>query len=93
MTRTTTLAAVCLLAIGVAGPATPASAAEVCGLNRNGDNFLSLRNGPGSRYEEMTRLSAGTYVDIIGSDKSGSWLQVVVEGEPTGWVSARYICQ
>lgn len=82
-----------LCAATLAALATPANAAEVCGLDPNGDNYLAVREGPGSRFPELTRLGPSTYVDIIDVNASSTWFRVVADGEPTGWVSARYVCQ
>lgn len=69
--------------------AAPAAADYVTGLNPYGDNFLSFRTGPGTRYQEMRRLGPGTYVEVIGAE--GPWLRVRLEDGAVGWVFSRYV--
>ena len=61
----------------------------VGGLNPMGDNFLSLRVGPGTRYPEMLRLGPDTYVTVIG--QAGNWLRVRLDDGTVGWAYSRYI--
>ncbi|MBC6716045.1 SH3 domain-containing protein [Aurantimonas sp. DM33-3] len=93
MLRSATISGMMLVMLAVGAGTAPASAAEVCDLDPNGDYYLSVREGPGSRYPELTRLGQRTYVDIIDSNDDGSWYLVEADGEPTGWVYAGYICQ
>ena len=93
MLRSATISGMMLAMLAVGAGTAPAKAAEVCGLDPNGDYYLSVREGPGSRYPELTRLGQRTYVDIIDSNDDGSWYVVEADGEPTGWVYAGYICQ
>lgn len=48
---------------------------EVTGLNPDGDNFLSVRSGPGSDYEEIDRV--GPKQGLFLCDERGSWIGVV----------------
>jgi hypothetical protein len=49
---------------------------EVVGLDPNGDNFLSVRSGPGgSPYREIDRLYSADAVHVCG--RNGPWLAVV----------------
>jgi hypothetical protein len=58
----------------MAGPA--CAAGEVIGLDPNGDNFLSVRSGPGgSPYRELDRLFSADAVHVCG--RQGPWLAVV----------------
>ena len=85
-------AGVLLAALALWFAALPAAhAAEVCGLNPRGDNYLSLRTGPGTQHREMLRLAPGTWLDI--EDVSGAWFKVVANGSFVGWVHSRYVCQ
>ncbi|MCB8835865.1 SH3 domain-containing protein [Aurantimonas sp. VKM B-3413] len=68
----------------------PASASYVCGLNPNGDNYLSMRSGPSSRSRELLRLAPGTYLEIQAA--RGSWYKVVANGSYVGWVFSQYVC-
>ncbi len=48
---------------------------QVRGLKRRGDNFLSVRRGPGSRYGEISRLRNGHRVYSCAAN--GSWVGIV----------------
>lgn len=61
----------------------------VSGLNPSGDNFLSLRSGPGSRNPEITRLYTGDRLTIHGRD--GNWLQVSTGNGTSGWAYGKYV--
>jgi hypothetical protein len=53
-----------------------AAQGKVVGLDPNGDNFLSVRNGPGGKpFREVARLHAGQVVSIC--QEKGVWLGVV----------------
>lgn len=56
---------------------------EVVGLDPQGDNFLSVRSGPGGRgYRELDRIHSGQRVKIC--DLNGPWLAVVyIQNENT----------
>lgn len=71
----------------VSNPA--ASLAYVSGLNPSGDNFLSLRTGPGSRFQEIARLRENTPLTILG--RSGSWLNVALTDGRSGWAYSKYV--
>lgn len=73
---------------------------EACHLNPKGDNFLSLRTGPGSRYPVLMKLGPGSVVESRG-EPEGNWLPVVVEAAngktylrklPAGFVHMKYLC-
>jgi hypothetical protein len=49
----------------------------VDGLNPNGDNFLSVRSGPATRYAELDRLGPNQGVYIC--EWRGKWLGVVYD--------------
>lgn len=48
---------------------------EVTGLDPNGDYYLSVRTGPGTKYEEVDRLPMGAAVFLC--DERGSWHGIV----------------
>ncbi|WP_062213131.1 hypothetical protein [Aureimonas sp. AU12] len=52
-----------------------ASLGQIVRLDPKGDNFLSVRNGPGSQRLELDRLGAGALVTIC--DERGPWLGIV----------------
>ncbi len=57
---------------------------DVVGLDPQGDDFLSVRSGPGGRdYSEVDRIHIGQHLKIC--DMSGPWFAVVYDpGGPTG---------
>jgi hypothetical protein len=56
-----------------------ASAGVVAGLNRRGDGFLSVRNGPGGHYAETDRVYNGRQVHICAN--KGTWMAVIYGGD------------
>lgn len=80
---------------------------EVVGLDPNGDNFLSVRNGPNSKSTEVFRLNEGDQVFIC--DEARNWFGIIVGpgtcgvtspitkrkayrgGCRSGWVFGKYI--
>ena len=79
--------AVCMLLLLAA--ALPARADYVTGLNPAGDNYLSLRDGPGAGYREIVRMGPDTIVTVL--ERRGDWRRVRLEDGTTGWASGRYI--
>ncbi|MEP2580872.1 MAG: caspase family protein [Roseibium sp.] len=67
----------------------PSAQAYVTGLNPQGDNYLSLRTGPGSRYREIARLGPNTPLTIVGRQRS--WLNVAIADGRIGWAYSKYI--
>lgn len=51
---------------------------------------LNLRTGPGTQFDRITVLPAGTVVPITGRIGSNQWWQVRF-GATIGWVSAAYV--
>lgn len=51
------------------------SVGRVTWLNPKGDNFLSVRSGPGGKYTEISRLASGT--DIFICNERSPWLGVI----------------
>jgi len=76
----------CALALALAGPA---AADYVTGLDPQGDNFLSLRNGPGTSYSRVLKLAPNTELTVIGI--SGKWRKVVLNDGTVGWAYGKYI--
>ncbi|PZN75374.1 MAG: hypothetical protein DM484_18955 [Candidatus Methylumidiphilus alinenensis] len=66
------------------------SARYVCKLDPNGDNFLSLREGPGGTYPEILRMHENTSVTVL--KVQGSWLYIKLDNGISGWAFARWIC-
>nr|WP_319386151.1 caspase family protein [uncultured Roseibium sp.] len=74
---------------GRPAPAPSAQQAYVTGLDPSGDNFLSLRTGPSTRYREIARMGANTPLTILG--RSGTWLNVALSDGRTGWAYGKYV--
>jgi len=75
--------------------------AYVGGLDRYGDNFLAVREGPSTRYRQFTSLYNGNRVYVC--DRSRSWRLVYFGSRcyldygravgrcSSGWVHGRYL--
>ncbi len=63
---------------------------RVRGLDPNGDNFLSIRTGPGTSYNEIDRIYNGDGVSIC--TQQGKWLRVKY-GNGRGWVYGKYVAR
>lgn len=61
----------------------------VTGLNTSGDNFLSLRSGPGTNFRELARMTTGTGMTVTG--RNGAWLQVSLSNGMQGWAHGKYV--
>jgi Caspase domain/Bacterial SH3 domain len=61
---------------------------RVRGLDPNGDNFLAVRTGPGTGFQEIDRIFTGDKVSICS--RQGKWYRVKYGGG-AGWVYGRYI--
>lgn len=61
----------------------------VKGLDRYGDNFLSVRKGPATRYGKRDYLYNGDIVRIC--EWKRKWLYVKYSGGRYGWVYRKYI--
>jgi Caspase domain/Bacterial SH3 domain len=77
-------------AVPTPAPDACASVGRVRGLDPNGDNFLSVRTGPGTSFQEVDRLYTGNRVRICSSQ--GKWLRVNYGGG-RGWVYGRYVAR
>lgn len=51
---------------------------------------VNFRNGPGTGYESLGVLQAGTAVDILECNEGGLWCAVAV-GDQSGFVSGNYL--
>jgi len=74
---------------GQTGGHRPSNEAYVTGLNPRGDNYLSLRAGPGSRYQEIARMGPNTPLTVLG--RQGSWMNVAMRDGRSGWAYSKYI--
>ncbi len=50
---------------------------------------LNLRDGPGTGYVGLTKLSEGTPLDLVA--QAGEWLKVQTADGASGWVSLEYL--
>lgn len=58
-------------------------------LNPGGDNYLSMRSGPGGTYREIERIyNNGTRVEVV--ERRGDWLKLRYAGK-TGWSFSKYL--
>ena len=55
---------------------------RIVGLKRGGDNFLSVRRGPGVGYAETDRLGPGR--QVYSCARSGGWVGIVYGGRGSG---------
>ena len=58
------------------------SQGEVRGLNPNGDNFLAVREGPGSDYSKIDEVYEGQWIILCEEAEGGAWFGIVYD--PTG---------
>jgi uncharacterized protein YraI len=56
------------------------------------DISLNVRSGPGTNYDRVGSLAAGSTVEIVGRTANSSWWQIPYAGAPDGkgWISAGY---
>jgi cell wall-associated NlpC family hydrolase len=53
---------------------------------------INLRNGPGTDYDAVMRISAGAPVQVIGRTQDGNWFQVRERaGKPIYWVAGELL--
>ena len=56
------------------------------------DASMNLRAGPGTDYDKVTSVPAGTGVTALGSNEDGSWVVVQVDGK-YGWLKVEFLNQ
>ncbi len=61
----------------------------VGGLDPGGDNYLSLRTGPGTKYRALRRLGPDTIVTVL--DRDGAWRLIELDDGTRGWAHGDYI--
>lgn len=86
------------------GQASECMTSRVSGLSLDGDNFLSVRSGPGGSYQELDRLRNGEIVTIF--ETRGKWVGVVyrtknpdcfspvtkpISFPKRGWISTKFL--
>lgn len=54
-------------------------------------SYLNMRTGPGTSFDVIRALPAGTVVTLLGRNANASWLQVRAADGTTGWMSAPFM--
>ncbi len=54
------------------------------------DNNLNMRAGPGTDYDVLGKVPAGTGVTALGANEDGSWVVVNYDGK-YGWLKTEYL--
>ena len=55
-----------------------------------GDSGMNLRAGPGTYYDKVTSVPAGTGVTALGTNEDGSWVVVNYDGK-YGWLKTEFL--
>ena len=55
-----------------------------------GDSGMTLRAGPGTDYDKVTSVPAGTGVTALGTNEDGSWVVVNYDGK-YGWLKTEFL--
>lgn len=53
---------------------------------------MNLRAGPGTNFDKVTSVPAGTAVTALGTNSDGSWVVVQVGGQ-FGWLKVEFLNQ
>lgn len=81
--------------VDTGGQAVPTFTPQVSASGPTGtvSQRLKVRTGPGSNYDSLGILEAGTVVSLMGKNATGSWLQIQYPVGTTGrgWVSVEYV--
>ena len=56
------------------------------------DSSMNLRAGPGTNYDKVTSVPAGTSVTALGTNADNSWVVVQVNGQ-YGWLKVEFLTQ
>ena len=56
------------------------------------DASMNLRAGPGTDYDKVTSVPAGTAVTALGTNEDGSWVVVQI-GDKYGWLKVEFLNQ
>lgn len=52
---------------------------------------VNVREGPGTNFDDIEALDAGTQVEILGQNPEGSWFNVRLEDGREGWANATLV--
>ena len=55
-----------------------------------GDSGMNLRAGPGTNFDKVTSVPAGTAVTALGTNEDGSWVVVNYDGK-YGWLKTEFL--
>jgi uncharacterized protein YgiM (DUF1202 family) len=81
------LAAIVILAVTLAGAATPVAGATETPAITVLVRALNVRSGPGTGYPVIASLRQGDQAPIVGRHSASGWWQVQLKSGATGWVS------
>jgi uncharacterized protein YgiM (DUF1202 family) len=70
--------------------ATPSLTPTVVGIV-SAVQAIYVREGPGTEFNSITALPAGTGVQIIGQSPDGEWFNIRMEDGREGWMAARFV--
>ncbi len=73
------------------GPATLPQTGGVYGEARVSASSLNLRTGPHISYTAVAYLMEGEQIQLVGRNRTGSWVKIALYNGYMGWVNARYI--
>jgi len=74
-------------------PAPPEPTGTVAPVDGTAVNPLNLRDRPDTAGQVLAVIPAGTRLQIVGQDRTGTWWQVLYPSAPDGygWVTAAYV--
>ena len=54
-------------------------------------NAANIRSGPGTDYQTSTVAQAGDVLEVIGTNDDGTWYNVVLPDDKTGWIGSSVV--
>ena len=73
-------------------PTTVFAEGEQPSYTTTADASMNLRAGPGTNFDKVTSVPAGTAVTALGTNSDGSWVVVQVGGQ-YGWLKVEFLNQ
>ena len=73
-------------------PTTVFAEGEQPSYTTTADASMNLRAGPGTNFDKVTSVPAGTAVTALGTNSDGSWVVVQVGGQ-FGWLKVEFLNQ
>ncbi|HEX7620809.1 MAG TPA: SH3 domain-containing protein [Anaerolineales bacterium] len=54
---------------------------------------VNVRSGPGTTYDSLGQLEAGSNIQVTARDSAGAWYQILFPNSPNGhgWVAAQFV--